>query len=114
MPALNYKIEDDHFIVTSDNNNSTKYFYIGSMDGVTAEVVTQSTYPKGHIDLKINFPHVGTTTFPINYRTFAQSSVAKYRAEEVIKDLQTQIKNRKNKKVRVTKFVTHGYSDQDS
>lgn len=92
MPSLNHKIENDYFIVTL--NNRVRYFYLGDMNGVTAEVIDHGTLPKGHIDLKIVFPEVGPVTFPIYYRTMAQSSVAKYRAEEIIKKLRQHIEQR--------------------
>lgn len=92
MTMLNYKIEDDHFIVTI--NNRTKYFFLGNMDGVTAEVIDTQILPRGHIILKIVFPEIGLVTFPIYYRTLAQSSVAKYRANEVIEKLLQHIKSR--------------------
>ena len=95
MPSLNYKIEDNHFIVKM--KTSTRYYYIGDMDGVTAEVIEYGTYPKGHVDLKIIFPDVGPVTFPIYYRTIAQFSVAKYRANEVIEELRNHIKGREVK-----------------
>lgn len=95
MPSLNHKIEDNHFIVTLDNR--TRYFYLGNMDGVTGEVIDHGIRPKGHIDLKIVFPEVGPVTFPIYYRTMAQASVARYRAEEIINKLRQHIKGREVK-----------------
>ena len=92
MSTLNYKIENNHFIVTL--GEKTNYYYIGSMKGINAEVVN---HKKGRLDLTILFPEIGGVTFSIPYQTKEQNIIAQREAEKIVMALIEHSKQKKSR-----------------